>query len=70
MEVFGRLDALRDLPLGVWCGTEDMFYDAVKALVDELPTRPEVVTFAPGAHTRRFWNDHTLDAFDWLARLL
>jgi len=69
-EVFGRLDALRDLPLGVWCGTEDMFYDAVRALVDELPRRPEVVTFAPGAHTRRFWNDHTLDAFDWLARKL
>jgi len=28
---------------------------------------PEVVTFADGAHTRVFWNDHTLDAFDWLA---
>jgi len=26
-----------------------------------------VTTFAPGAHTRLFWNDHTLAAFRWLA---
>jgi S-formylglutathione hydrolase FrmB len=69
-EVFRRLDPLAELPLGVWCGTEDMFYDAVKALVDELPRRPDVVTFAAGAHTRRFWNDHTLAAFDWLSKQL
>jgi poly(3-hydroxybutyrate) depolymerase len=69
-EVFDHLGALADLPLGVWCGRDDPFYDAVRVLVTDLPKAPDVVTYAAGAHTRRFWNDHTLAAFDWLARRL
>ncbi len=65
--VFDDLDVLAPLPLGVWCGTDDPFVDAVHELVDALPVAPEVATFADGAHTRVFWNDHTLDAFGWLA---
>lgn len=66
-DVFAGLDTVGDLPLGVWCGTDDAFYPAVRALVQELPRRPEVVTFADGGHTQQFWNDHTLAAFSWLA---
>jgi hypothetical protein len=29
-----------------------------------------VVDYADGAHTQLFWNDHTLDAFAWLANRL
>jgi hypothetical protein len=65
--VYDGLDALEDLPLGVWCGTDDPFYDAIRVLVDDLPAPPEVLTYADGAHTRNFWNDHTLEAFSWLA---
>lgn len=66
-ETFSGVDALGSLPLGLWCGKDDMFYDAVRALVAELPARPEVLTYADGAHTRNFWNDHALEAFGWLA---
>ncbi len=68
--VFDDLDVLAPLPLGVWCGTDDPFVDAVQELVDALPVAPEVATFADGAHTRVFWNEHTLDAFGWLASRL
>jgi pimeloyl-ACP methyl ester carboxylesterase len=64
--------SLRDLrpldgvPLGVWCGDRDPFVAAVRDVVRRLPEQPEVVTYDDGAHTRVFWNDHTLAAFAWL----
>lgn len=61
------LSALAGVPLGVWCGTEDGFYDDVRAVIARLPTPPEVAVYAEGGHTRVFWNDHTLDALGWLA---
>jgi hypothetical protein len=60
------LSPLATLPLGVWCGTDDGFYDDVRAVVDRLPVRPEVATYEEGGHTRVFWNDHTLDALAWM----
>lgn len=54
------------VPIGVWCGEDDGFVGASRELADRLPTPPEVATFAPGAHTRAFWNDHTPAAFSWL----
>jgi hypothetical protein len=68
--VFDRLDALAPLPVGLWCGTSDPFYDAVRDLVHDLPVTPERLVYAPGAHTRVFWDDHTLDALGWLAERL
>lgn len=61
------LSALAGVPTGVWCGTDDGFYDDVRAVVGRLPTAPEVATYAAGGHTRVFWNDHTIDALTWLA---
>jgi pimeloyl-ACP methyl ester carboxylesterase len=61
------LRPLAGLPLGVWCGDDDPFVDGVRDVVRRLPDEPEVVTYDDGAHTRVFWNDHTLAAFDWLA---
>jgi pimeloyl-ACP methyl ester carboxylesterase len=65
--VYADADALADIPLAIWCGTEDMFYDADREFVSALPVEPEIVSYSPGAHTRYFWNDHTLKAFEFLA---
>ncbi|WP_028636745.1 alpha/beta hydrolase [Nocardioides sp. URHA0032] len=61
-----ELSPLAGLPLAVWCGTDDAFYDDVRDVVGRLPEEPEAVTYADGGHTRVFWNDHTVDAFGWL----
>lgn len=61
------LSALEGVSTGVWCGTDDAFYDDVVAVADRLPTPPEVASYAAGGHTRVFWNDHTVDAFRWLS---
>jgi hypothetical protein len=61
------LSALAGVPVGVWCGTDDGFYDDVRALVGRLPSAPGVASYASGGHTRVFWNDHTLGALAWLA---
>jgi pimeloyl-ACP methyl ester carboxylesterase len=65
--VYADADALADLPLAIWCGTEDMFYDDDRAFVAALPNKPEIVSYSPGRHTRYFWNDHTRPAFTFLA---
>jgi predicted esterase len=65
--VFSAVDRLRDQPLGLWCGTDDPFYDAVRELVAVLPTRPEILTYGPGGHGRLYWNAHILDAFAFLS---
>ncbi len=66
-QVFDSLDALAPLPLGLWCGNDDPFLDAIRELVAGLPVEPEVLDFADGGHTQVFWNDHILEAFAWLA---
>lgn len=42
-----------DVPLGVWCGTEDPFVDAARELV--AATTPEVAAIGPGAHHRGYF---------------
>lgn len=65
--VFAGAAAVAHTPLGVWCGEDDSFFPAVSEFVDALPTPPEVASFGAGGHTRNYWNDHTLAAFDFLA---
>ncbi|HSS68738.1 MAG TPA: alpha/beta hydrolase-fold protein [Nocardioidaceae bacterium] len=69
-KAFDGVEALADVPLAIWCGTEDMFYDNDRAFVAALSPKPEIVTYAPGAHTRYFWNNHTLEAFKFCAEHL
>ncbi len=68
--VFDAAGALAPTPLAIWCGREDALYASVRALVDSLVRRPEIVSYADGGHTRVFWNDHTLEAFEFLGRHL
>lgn len=44
-------DALAQVPLGIWCGTSDPFYDQVQRFTAALPHAPEIETYAEGAHT-------------------
>ncbi len=68
--VFDGVDALEPTPLAVWCGDDDPFRPAVDEFLDVLPQPPELLSLGAGEHSRVYWNDHTLDAFDWLAAQL
>ena len=68
--VFSDADALAGLPVALWCGTDDPLYDAVQAFAEGLPEEPEIASYSEGAHTRVFWNDQTLDCFDFLSQHL
>jgi len=68
--VLTDLGALADLPWGLWCGEWDPFRDGALALADAAPVAPDPWISGEGGHTRVYWNDHTLEMFDWLARKL
>jgi hypothetical protein len=69
-DVFAGVAMLRGTRLGIWCGKSDGFYSSVRDLVDALPEPPEITAWAPGAHTRKYWNRITPDAFAFIGRAL
>jgi S-formylglutathione hydrolase FrmB len=52
MDPLRHLDATRDVPTGVWCGTEDPFITGVRRFVAE--TRPAIAYTARGKHGDSF----------------
>ncbi len=68
--VLGDLDALADIPWGLWCGEWDPFRDGAVALADAAPVAPDPWVGGDGGHTRAYWNAHTLAMLDRLAREL
>lgn len=52
-EPLRHAEALRGVPLGVWCGTEDPFVDAAEALVDRA--NPAIAAIDSGAHDNGYW---------------
>ena len=68
--VFGSVARLAGTPLGLWCGRDDPLYPNVRSLVAALPERPQVVAYAPGAHTRVYWNSVTLPALRYVGSVL
>jgi hypothetical protein len=46
--VFADAAELLGTPLGLWCGTDDSFFDAVEAFVETLPEEPEIWSYGPG----------------------
>jgi S-formylglutathione hydrolase FrmB len=68
--VFGSVARLAGTPLGIWCGRDDPLYPNVQALVAALPERPQVVAYAPGAHTRVYWDSVTLPALRFVGSVL
>lgn len=57
--VAADVDRLAGQTLGLWCGTQDSFYPAVKDLAERLRPPPAITSFTPGRHTRTYWNDQT-----------
>ena len=64
------LGVLSELPWGLWCGEWDPFRDGSLALAAAAPIAPDPWVGGDGGHTRAYWNDHTLEMFDRLARHL
>ena len=69
-DVFSRADALVGPEVALWCGTADPLHDNVQALAAAIPGGPAIAAYAPGAHTRRYWNRITPDAFAFVGRSL
>ena len=68
--VLDDLSALATLPWGLWCGEWDPFREGALALAAAAPAAPEPWVGGDGGHTRSYWNSHTLDMLDRLARRL
>ncbi|QDO87219.1 hypothetical protein FNH13_01825 [Ornithinimicrobium ciconiae] len=55
-DLFGRLDALRKLPLWLSCGDRDTFAETNRALAEQLPHA--VTIFDEGGHDRAYLEAH------------
>jgi S-formylglutathione hydrolase FrmB len=62
-----RLDGRR---VAVWCGESDALLPAVQSLVAAIPGGPAVAAYAPGAHTRGYWNTVTPAAYAFVGHAL
>ncbi len=69
-DLFGDLGRLDRLPVGLWCGEDDTFFPASRALADSLPQPPEILTAGEDGHTRQYWNDQTMPMLRWVGRHL
>ncbi|WP_051386020.1 alpha/beta hydrolase [Actinokineospora inagensis] len=52
-EPLRHIEALRGVPLGVWCGTADPLLPSANQLIDTA--RPVVARTAPGGHDAEYW---------------
>jgi dienelactone hydrolase len=67
-EPLRHVDAFSDVPLGVWCGTEDPFVDAAREFIDKA--RPEVGAITRGGHTGGYWLRVLPDMFAFVSKHL
>ncbi len=67
-EAWSATDPLRHPPantsVGVWCGTEDPFIDAVRRFVEVA--EPEKTVLEPGAHDSAYWTRELPDIIAYL----
>ncbi len=69
-DVWSAVDRLDGQHVGLWCGTSDALYDNVRAFAQKVPKGPAIAEWGKGAHTRRYWDRVTPDAFRFLGRQL
>ena len=67
-DVFARADALRGVPVGLWCGTGDGLVTDVRALEKALPQPRAAGSYAAGRHNIAYWSTCLPAAFDFVAR--
>ena len=53
MDPLANVDALRDVPTGIWCGSDDPFIDGVRAFIRRAT--PEVADIDPGGHNNKYF---------------
>jgi hypothetical protein len=63
--VFAQVSELRQIPVGLWCGTDDGLLDDVKELDAALPQTTG--TYAEGRHNFAYWSTCLPAAFDLVA---
>jgi pimeloyl-ACP methyl ester carboxylesterase len=69
-DVFARVGALRGVPVGLWCGTDDGMLADVKALEGALPQPKAAGSYAEGRHNFGYWSTCLPAACDLAARAL
>jgi pimeloyl-ACP methyl ester carboxylesterase len=67
-EVFARAGALRGVPVGLWCGTDDGLLADVRALERALPQPRAAGSYAAGRHNFGYWSTCLPAACDLAAR--
>jgi len=67
--VFTRTDALRGVPVGLWCGTDDGLLADVRALERALPQPKAAGSYSAGRHNFGYWSTCLPAACDLVARM-
>lgn len=66
MDPLRNIDALRGIPTGIWCGTEDSFIEGVRRYI--AAARPEIGFTGPGKHGDAFNRSVVPSVVGFLAR--
>ncbi|GAA1035803.1 alpha/beta hydrolase-fold protein [Virgisporangium ochraceum] len=69
-DVFDGVARLRGIPVGLWCGRDDDFYDDVRALHRALPAGPVAGGYTDGRHNFGYWSRVIPAAFAFVASTL
>ncbi|GAA3954420.1 alpha/beta hydrolase [Actinoplanes auranticolor] len=69
-DVFARAAALRGVPVGLWCGTDDGLLPEVRALERALPQPRAAGSYTEGRHNFGYWSTCLPAACDLVARAL
>ena len=68
-DVFAGAGALRGVPVGLWCGTDDGQLAGVRALERALPQPKAAGSYSAGRHNFGYWSTCLPAAFDLVARV-
>jgi pimeloyl-ACP methyl ester carboxylesterase len=69
-DVFTGAAALRGVPVGLWCGTEDGLLPGVRALEKALPQPRAAGSYTAGRHNFGYWSTCLPAAFDFVAQVM
>lgn len=69
-DVVGFAAKLDGRKIALWCGLDDELLPANRELARRIPGGPAVASYAPGGHTRKYWNRVTPDAFRFVGSAL
>lgn len=66
MDPLHNVEALSNVPTGIWCGTEDPFINGVRTFIERAD--PEIAHLAPGSHSPRFFRSTVPGLLDFLGK--